>query len=158
MSRAFVNENAGDSDELPERPQSASPNYVTPAGLDALRRKAVELKTALSSLPAEDRGRRELARDLKYYEGRIARAILVDTRGKPGDEVRFGATVRVADAKGRERAFTLVGQDEAEEAAGKISWDSSAALALLGKKVGEPVELPGQETADGARVAAISYQ
>ncbi len=134
MSRAFINENAGDPDELPERPVPSSPNYVTPYGLDALRRKAVELKAAAVALPAGDKSRRALERDLKYYEARIARAILIQSAGRPGDEVRFGALVRVRDSGGGESTFRIVGQDEAEEGGGKLAWASSAALALHGGK------------------------
>ena len=149
MSRAFIKEDAGDSDELPERPQSGSPNYVTPAGLGALRRKAAELKAASAGLARETPEARGLLRDLKYHEGRVASAILVDAAGRAPEEVRFGATVETLDAAGATRRFTIVGQDEADEAAGLLSWDSSLALAMMGAKVGDTVE--------ALRVTAIRY-
>ncbi|MBI5202465.1 MAG: GreA/GreB family elongation factor [Elusimicrobia bacterium] len=153
MSRAFINENAGDPDELPDRAVPNSPNYVTPYGLDALRKKALELKAAADAFPKDDKRRRAPARDLKYVEARIAKAILVQSAGRRGDEVRFGATVRVKGAGG-ERTFRIVGQDEAEEGGEKIAWDSAAALGLLGCKPGDAAELP-----DGiATVVAIEYQ
>ncbi|MBI4347295.1 MAG: GreA/GreB family elongation factor [Elusimicrobia bacterium] len=158
MSRAFIKEDAGDPDELPERPVPSSPNYVTPYGLDALRRKALELKSALAGAGAEERRRRELARDLRYVEARIARAILVDSKARPGDSVRFGARVRVRDARGAESTFAIVGQDEAEEGGEKVAWDSPAALALIGASVGNTVELPEGEAARAATVIAIGYQ
>lgn len=157
MSRAFIKEDAGDPDELPERPLPSSANYVTPAGLDALRRRAVELKAAAAALHSEDKRRRALERDLKYYEARIARAILVETAGRAGEEVRFGAAVRVVEEGGRESTYRIVGQDEAEEGGDKIAWDSSIALALIGGKVGSPVDLPIGEDVRKSVIAAIYY-
>lgn len=148
MSRAFIREDAGD-DELPERPQSSSPNYVTKEGLDALRRRVSELKAALAAAPAS----KELRRELRYYEGRLARAILVDSSGRAADEARFGATVGLRDASGAGRTVSIVGQDEAEGAPGKISWDSALALALLGAKLGDWVETEQ----GGVKVETISY-
>lgn len=157
MSRAFIKEDAGDSDDLPERPQSSAPNYVTPNGLARLRQKVQELRSALASETGEKR-RKELLRDRTYYEGRLGRAILVETAGRKGDEVRFGATVEVVEASGARRRFVLVGQDEAEEDGGeKVAWDSATALALLGKKAGDSVELPGDGATIQARIEAISY-
>ena len=156
MSRAFIKEDAGDPDELPDRPLPSSPNYVTPYGLDALRRKALELKAA--ALAADEKRRRALTRDLKYYEARIARAILVESAGRAADEARFGARVRVRDSAGRESSWRIVGQDEAGEGGDKIAWDSSAALALIGGKAGDAVEWgEGEETRRGV-IAAIEYQ
>ena len=42
MSRAFIKEDAGDPDELPDRHQSASPNYVTPEGLAAFQQAEID--------------------------------------------------------------------------------------------------------------------
>lgn len=153
MSRAFVKEDAGD-DELPERPQSSSPNYVTPAGLDELRRRAAELKRRLAALAKDSREGRLAARDLRYIEGRLGSAILVDAKGRPGDEVRFGATVVLADPAGAQRTVRIVGQDEADETSGKLSWDCPLALAMMGAKPGAAIDHAGQTL----RVVSIAYQ
>ena len=154
MSRAFIKEDAGDPDELPERHQSASPNYVTPEGLAALRQKALELRAQLESLPKDGMEARQTRRDLHYYDGRTASAILVDPRAGPEDEVRFGAFVDLHGGDGKTRRVAVVGQDEAEGAAGKISWDSTLAMALMGMRVGEWVDVEGPGV---LTIAGISY-
>ncbi len=140
MSRAFIKEDAGDPDELPERHQSASLNYVTPEGLSALRRRAAELRSRLEPLARDGREAREVKRDLRYYDGRVASAILVDPKDGPADEVRFGAVVELRGGDGKTRRVSIVGQDEAEGAQDKIAWDSALALALMGAKKGDRIE------------------
>ena len=100
MSRAFVKE--GDDDlsagELPERPLSAHPNYVTPRGLELLQARLKELQESRERLAAEDEAMArqkllEVKRDIRYYKAQLERAKVVDPAGQPQDEVRFGATV-----------------------------------------------------------------
>jgi transcription elongation GreA/GreB family factor len=154
MSRAFIKEDAGDPDDLPERHQSASPNYVTPDGLAALRQKAVELRARLEPLPQDGREAREVKRDLHYYEGRVASAILVDPKAGPADEVRFGARVEFRAADGKPHTVTIVGQDESEGCQDKIAWDSALALSLMGAKTGGRMETEGSGM---LQILAISY-
>ena len=154
MSRAFIKEDAGDPDDLPERHQSASPNYVTPEGLAALRQKAAELRSRLEPLAKDGREAREVKRDLRYYGGRVASAILVDPKNGPADDVRFGAVVELRGGDGKTRRVTIVGQDEADGAQDKIAWDSALALALMGAKKGDRIET---EESGTLSVAAISY-
>ncbi len=142
MSRAFIKEDAGDSDEWPERHQSASPNYVTRAGLEALRRRAEELKARLEGAPPDSAAAREARRDLRYFTGRIASAILVEHPPGPAAEARFGAIVELGRDDGSVFCVAIVGQDEAEGAPGKIAWDSPLALALMGAKEGDRIETP----------------
>jgi transcription elongation GreA/GreB family factor len=146
MSRAFVKEDneALTSEELPERPVSSEPNYVTPAGLAGLRAKVdqlhaehAELKRAAEDL---DRPRRsEVERDLRYYQARLEMAIPVDVSAQPRDEVRFGASVKTEDENGVTHSFTIVGEDEADAAHGKVNWKSPLATALMGATVGDTV-------------------
>jgi transcription elongation GreA/GreB family factor len=140
MSRAFIKEDAGDPDELPERHQSASPNYVTPEGLAELKRRACDLLDRLKSLPADSREAKAVKRDLRYFDGRLASAIPVDPKVAPAEEVRFGARVELLAPDGRKRTVTIVGQDEAEGAQDKVAWDSALALSLMGARPGERVE------------------
>ncbi|MDD5627542.1 MAG: GreA/GreB family elongation factor [Elusimicrobia bacterium] len=154
MSRAFIKEDAGDPDEQPERHQSAAPNYVTPQGLAALREQAEGLRQRLEGLAADSREAKEVKRDLRYFEGRLASAIPVDPKAAPPGEVRFGARVELQAADGRTRVVAIVGQDEAEGASGKIAWDSALALALMGAKKGDRIET---EESGPLSVAAISY-
>ena len=147
MSRGFVKEDdlehAGT--DLPERPVSEHPNYVTPAGLQQLQQQVHELEH--QRLPLVDRkedpsAQQQLARinrDLRYVQARLESVILVDPTQQNRDQVLFGAKVRVEDENGDEHEFTLVGEDEADIALNKVSWVSPLARALLGHKVGETV-------------------
>ena len=147
MSRAFINEDAQSEAqaELPERPQSPHPNYVTPQGLAALERRLADLLAERSALSddaealSHEAALRRIDRDARYVGARIDRAILVNPDGQPRDEVAFGASVRVFDTDGEERAFAIVGEDEADAAGGKVSWVSPLAKALLGARVDDTV-------------------
>jgi transcription elongation GreA/GreB family factor len=143
MSRAFVKETDGEevAENLPERPQSPHPNYVTPSGLQSLLdrvRELLERKRELSGL--DDLGARQelpvVERDLRYYGDRVKTAILVDPTTHPDDRVHFGATVVVRGEHGVQ-SFAIVGEDEADVASGKISWISPLAKALLNAQVGD---------------------
>jgi transcription elongation factor GreB len=147
LSRAFVNEDAQSEAqaELPERPQSPHPNYVTPQGLADLERRLANLLAERSALSGDAEAMSQGAalqridRNVRYVGLRIDRAVLVNPDGQPRDEVAFGATVRVCDADGEERIFSIVGEDEADVAVGKVSWVSPLANALLGARVGDTV-------------------
>ncbi|HAM36462.1 MAG TPA: transcription elongation factor [Elusimicrobia bacterium] len=140
MSRAFIKEDAGDPDELPERHQSAAPNYVTRQGLSALRRRVDDLRERLGPLPGDGRETRELRRDLRYFEGRLASAIVVKHETGSAQEARFGAIVELRREDGSALRVAIVGQDEAEASDGKVAWDSVLALALMGARKGDRIE------------------
>ena len=147
MSRAFVNEDAQSEAqaELPERPQSPYPNYVTPEGIAALERRLASILADRSALSDDGKAMsheaalRRIDRNARYLGARIDRAILVNPAKQPRDEVAFSATVCVLDADGEERVFTIVGEDEADVGVGKVSWVSPLANALLGAQVGDAV-------------------
>lgn len=147
MSRAFVNEDLQSEAqaELPERPQSPYPNYVTPQGLAALERRLSDLlaeRLALSGdgeTMSHEAALRRIDRNVRYVGTRIDRAVLMNPDERPRDEVAFGATVRVCDSDGEERAFAIVGEDEADASVGKVSWISPLANALLGARVEDTV-------------------
>ncbi len=146
MSRAFVKEADEQSgEELPERPQSPGPNYVTPRGLAGLHAHLAELQEQRRHL-AEQADQlmnkehlRLLDRDIRYFQGRVDSAQAIDPAGQPRDEVAFGALVKTVDDEDTERSFHIVGEDEADVAAGKISWASPLAQALIGAGVGDSV-------------------
>jgi transcription elongation factor GreB len=148
MSRAFVKEPEGGAPEpIRDRPLSDHPNYVTPAGLDVLRTKLVDLEEQRSQLVAagasDDPAVQEqigyVDRDLHYYAARLESAILVDPRTQPRDEVAFGAIVVARDQHGAEHRFAIVGEDEADVAHDRVSWVSPVAEALLGARRGDEV-------------------
>ena len=148
MSRAFVKESDDDlGDELPQRPVPEHANYVTPRGLEQLRarmRELAEQHEQLKPFSADDseakRKLREIERDQRYFVAQLERAELVDPAQQPKDEVRFGATVSVEDETGRRETFSIVGDDEADVAAGLISWASPLSRSLLGARVGDTVK------------------
>lgn len=164
MSRAFVKEVDDNlpSDELPERPQSPHPNYVTPRGLEQLHARAHELQAERELLAAQDdpmaRTRLlEVKRDLRYFQLRIERAIPVDPAGQPKDEVHFGAQVEIEHADGTRTAYHIVGEDEADVHAGSISWASPLGKALIGLKVGDSFAWKRAGAPEDVEVVAIRY-
>jgi len=88
---------------------------------------------------------REIDRRLGYLAKVMKEAKQVDPASQPTrDQVRFGATVEVADEVDLRRVLTLVGDDEADASNGMIGWSAPIARALLGAKVGDEriVRLP----------------
>ncbi|WP_306599932.1 GreA/GreB family elongation factor [Geothrix sp. 21YS21S-2] len=143
MNRAFMKDpdDAARPEVLPERPQSPHPNYVTPSGLQRLRVQAADLAARLQEIgpSADPHERALLQRDLRWVEGRLQRAILVDPAVQAPDRVRFGMTVEVRHEDGSTEALTIVGEDEAEPGTGRISWLSPLAAALLDAGPGDEV-------------------
>lgn len=149
MSRAFVKDSDEDlvAGELPERPLAEHPNYVTPQGLEQLQARVKELQDQHEHLAASARDDsqakqklREIERDQRYFNAQLERATVVDPTGQPRDEVRFGAVVKILDEDGQSHRFSIVGDDEADVGAGKISWASPLARAMIGSKVGDTVK------------------
>ncbi len=147
MSQAFVKEQDDSAlvNKLPDRPQSGHPNYMTPQGLVQLHDKVHVLQESRAALveapddPMKQQRLAEVERDLRYYQGRIERAVVVDLAKQPADEVHFGAIVQVRDEKGETLEFTIVGEDEGDVGSAKVSWVSPLAKAMLGAKVGDIV-------------------
>jgi transcription elongation GreA/GreB family factor len=143
---------------LPERPQSPRPNYVTPRGLQRLRAEAAELTACLQEVgPSADP--HELAllqRDLRWVEGRLGRAILVDPTTQAPGRVCFGMTVDLRHEDGTTETLTIVGEDEAEPGTGRISWVSPLAEALLNAEPGD--EVVWQRPAGRARLEVLDVR
>lgn len=144
MSRAFVKENEDQVPELPERPQSPHPNFVTPRGLALLKQQLAELEDAKHRHQTEQNLLDKDAllvteRDIRYVQERLNRANLIDYAQQPKDRVDFGALVETKDENGKTRSYEIVGEDEADPTVGKLSWVSPLALALKDAKVGDTV-------------------
>jgi len=164
MSRAFIKE--GDeqlsSDELPERPLSTLPNYVTPRGLEQLHVRRQELQHEHARLAAQDeplaRQRKlEVERDLRYYNAQIERAVPVNPSEQSHDEVRFGATVTIRGTGDSRHIFHIVGDDEADINSGHISWASPLGKALIGARVGDQVTWRRPVGPTEVEIIAIRY-
>ncbi len=101
---------------------------------------------------------REIDRRLSHLARVMKAAKVVDPAAQGGcDQVRFGATVELADEDDERRTLTLVGEDEADASAGRINWNAPLARALVGAKVGDErtVRLPAGEKS--YEVVAIRY-
>jgi transcription elongation GreA/GreB family factor len=81
-----------------------------------------------------------IARDLRYWSQRQATARLVQPLAAP-DSVRFGVQVSLKFADGTVQILRLVGEDEADPVNGRISWAAPLGRALIGARVGDPVQL-----------------
>ena len=157
---------------------SDRPNYITPPGYRALREEYEALyggerpkllETISWAAANGDRsenadyqyGRkrlREVDRRINFLARRMKEAKVTDPAGQP-DKARvwFGATVTAVDEDENERVVTLVGEDEADAGAGRISFYSPLAIALRGAMVGDlrRVKLPGGDKE--VEVTAIAY-
>ena len=101
---------------------------------------------------------RELDRRLGYLSKVMKEAKLVDPAAQPSrDQVRFGATVELADDEDERRILTIVGDDEADASAGLVGWSAPLARALIGARIGDEriVRLPAGEKS--YEVMAITY-
>lgn len=74
-------------------------------------------------------------------EDRLSRAMVIDPTSLSGDKVVFGATVTLVDEEDKEVRYQLVGQQEADARVGRISYNSPLGRALIGREVGEEVEV-----------------
>lgn len=145
MSRAFVNEDAGnDRPDLPERPVPPGPNFVTPRGLAALQRSLAACQSELTRLKARAERLDKLPeaaaeRDIRWLEARLKAAVTIDPAAHDLTEVAFGLAVTVADEDGRETTYEITGEDEADARIGRIAPNAPLARALLGAQVGDSV-------------------
>ncbi len=136
---------------------------MTRAGYDKLKGELAQMETVempkLAQRVAAARSEGDLSENAEYHGAResqgllqakinllrdkLARASIVDTSRLPKDEVAFGGTVVVKDLDfGDEEVFTLVGAGEEDYDTGKINVTSPLAQGLLGKKIGDKVEIP----------------
>ena len=142
--------------------------FITPEGLARIRAeydelfgierpKVVETVSWAASLGDRSEnadyiyGKRRL-REIDRKLGRLARimkeAKVVDpARQEARDQVRFGATVELADEDDNRRRLTIVGDDEADATAGRVGWSAPLSRALIGARVGDEriVRLPSGE-------------
>ncbi|HET9961774.1 MAG TPA: transcription elongation factor GreA [Nitrospiraceae bacterium] len=138
------------------------PTPITKKGYEALkaeldRLRKVERPRVIEAI-AEARAHGDLSENAEYdaakerqgfieariaeLEGKLAEARIIETAGRVSDTVVFGATVVLIEQEAQEkRQYTLVGQDEADLKFSKISVQSPVGRALIGKRVGDFVEV-----------------
>jgi len=138
------------------------PTPITKKGYEALqaeldRLRKVERPKVIEAI-AEARAHGDLSENAEYdaakdrqgfiearmneIKSKLADARIIDTANLSGDTVVFGATVVIVETESsQEKRFTLVGQDEADLKNGKISVQSPVGRALIGKRVGDQVQV-----------------
>lgn len=154
-----------------------SPRFITPGGFTRMRAeyeqlfsierpKLVEvISWAAANGDRSENGDyiygrkrlREIDRRLAHLAKVMKAAKIVDPAAQSTDQVRFGATVELADEQGDRRTATIVGDDESDATEGRIGWSAPLARALIGARVGDDrtVRLPsGERTYE---VIAIVY-
>ena len=152
---------------------------MTAEGYEALdaemkRLKTVERPSVIAAI-AEARSHGDLSENAEYHaakerqsfiegrlaelEDKLARADVIDTAKLSGETVKFGATVKVMDEDTEEEAvYKIVGEDEANVAEGKISIASPIARALIGKEVGDVVEVAAPGGAKSFEIVELEWR
>jgi transcription elongation factor GreB len=184
MSKAFTKEGDGadetdiDIDE-PDVLPAGFKNYMTPQGFAARqaelrvlvneeRPKIVEIISwAAGNGDRSENGDyiygkkrlREIDRRMRYLIKRLESAEVVDPEKQQKlEQVFFGATVTYAHEDGRTATVTLVGVDEIDLEAGRISWVSPVARALMKARVGDAVELRTPAGRETVEVTDLRYE
>jgi transcription elongation factor GreB len=166
VNKAFTKEDETDAPPMvPARAPlpAGTPNYVTLRGLEKLKAEQRELDDERARLDGAasdaDRARAlaHLAARRSALEDRLASAVLVDATKQPHDEVRFGASIEVCAANGASRTYQIVGVDEANPAAGRVAFVSPLARALLGRRVGDSVNVRTPRGEEELEIVRIDY-
>ena len=155
MSVAFTREEdlEATAADLPDRPISPHPNWVTVEGLAAIEAELAAARAAYAgaqalgsldggAISADRTAMARATRDLRYWSARRASAQLVETEANGA--VRFGGSVTIERDDGRTQTWRIVGEDEADPAAGSVSHVSPLARALIGKRTGDEATVAGQ--------------
>ena len=124
---------------------------------DELKRLRTEERPAIIEAIEAARAHGDLSENAEYHaakerqgqieatiaelEDRLSRAMVIDPTTLSGDKIVFGATVTVLDDDDKKQRYQIVGMTEADARQGRISYDSPLGRALIGKTVGEEVEV-----------------
>ncbi|MDB4966755.1 MAG: transcription elongation factor GreB [Myxococcales bacterium] len=156
----------------------AEKNYITPGGYARLVEELTELATVerprvvreVSDAAAEgDRSEnaayiygkrrlREIDRRMGFLTRRLKHIQVVKPEEQRRDRVFFSAYVTVEDDEGEEHVYQIVGTDEVDAAAGRISWKSPVGRSLLGKELDDTVTVRWHAGQRELTVTAIAYE
>lgn len=136
-------------------------------GYEALEKELKNLKSverpAVVQAIEEARAHGDLSENAEYHaakerqshiegrilelEGKLSRANVIDPKTLSGDKIVFGATVTMLDENDEQVTYQIVGADEGDVKIGRISYQSPIARAMIGRRVGDEVEVkaPGGE-------------
>ncbi len=90
-------------------------------------------------------------------EDRLSRAMVIDPTTLSGDKVVFGATVHLLDENDKPVKYQIVGETEADAKVGRISYNSPLGRALIGRTVGEEVEVSTPSGERYYKIKAIEF-
>ena len=141
---------------------------------EELRWRQQEERPRIIEAISEARSHGDLSENAEYHsakeaqslnEGRvneledlIARAEVIDVSKLSGEKIKFGATVVLVDEDTEEeKTYQIVGDQEADVKSGRISISSPIARALIGKEVGEVIEVNAPGGARGYEVLKVQY-
>ena len=141
---------------------------------ELVQRQQVERQRIIAAI-SEARAHGDLSENAEYHaakeaqshnEGRImelesliGRAEVIDVSKVSGDTVMFGATVTLLDEDTEEKkVWQIVGEPEAEVRAGRLSINSPVARALIGKKVGDTIEVSTPGGGKSYEIAGFSFR
>jgi len=141
---------------------------------EELRWRQQEERPRIIEAIAEARAHGDLSENAEYHaakeaqshnEGRIgevedfvARAEVIDLSKMSGDKIKFGATVKLVDEDSEEeKSYQIVGDQEADPKAGRISISSPIARALIGKEVGDSIEVVAPGGAKSYEILQINW-
>ena len=151
---------------------------MTSKGFDALneeiRWRQQEERPRIIEAISEARAHGDLSENAEYHaakeaqshnegriselEGLIGRADVIDVATMTGDTIRFGATVTLTDDDtGEEVTYQIVGDQEANPKEGRISISSPISRALIGKTVGDSIEVKAPKGDRGYEIEAVKY-
>ncbi|KPB01199.1 transcription elongation factor GreA [Ahrensia marina] len=151
---------------------------MTSKGFDALneeiRWRQQEERPRIIEAISEARAHGDLSENAEYHaakeaqshnegriselEGLIGRADVIDVATMTGDTVRFGATVTLTDDDtGEEVTYQIVGDQEANPKEGRISISSPISRALIGKTVGDSIEVKAPKGDRGYEIEAVKF-
>ena len=142
---------------------------------EELRHLKGEERPAVIRAISEARAHGDLSENAEYHaarerqsfiEGRIAEleAVIpsvevIDVGKLSGDQVKFGARVTIVDEESEEqKTYRIVGAHEADMKTGSISLSSPLAKALIGKKVGDSVEVPAPGGARAYEITDVRFR
>jgi transcription elongation factor GreA len=152
---------------------------MTAAGYNRLQEELRHLKSverpAVIKAIAEAREHGDLSENAEYHaarerqsfiegrvlelEDKISRAEVIDVSKLSGEAVKFGATITVADEDtDEENTYQIVGQDESDIKQGLLSVTSPLARALIGKSVGDMVEVPTPGGSKSSEVLKVEFR
>lgn len=141
MSVAFRRESDEEHKEPKfELPLPPGPNLVTARGLALIEAKEADLQAAIAA-GGEEEALEGLKRQLRYWNTRRTTAQIAPAPEK--GVVGIGSRVRV-QMNGKERRIDLVGHDEADPGADRLSFQAPLARALIGGEEGEKVDFAGK--------------